>query len=59
MPANPIAARRRALEHAMLACYELIDRFRKELAELEAKSVNTEAQRAAVGGPTGAQSSTD
>ena len=40
MPANPIAARRRALERAMLTCYELIERFRKELAELEAKSAN-------------------
>lgn len=41
MPANLVAERRHSLERAMLACYELIDRFRKELAELEAKSANT------------------
>lgn len=32
------AIRRRALERALLACYELIDRFRRELAALDAGS---------------------
>lgn len=36
MPADAIDIRRRALERALLACYELIDRFRRELAELDA-----------------------
>mgnify|MGYP000735795592 CR=1 FL=1 len=37
MPADAIDIRRRALERALLACYELIDRFRRELAELDAR----------------------
>jgi hypothetical protein len=36
MPADATASRRRALERALLACYELIDKFRRELAELDA-----------------------
>ncbi len=36
MPADTIDIRRRALERALLECYELIDRFRRELAELDA-----------------------
>jgi hypothetical protein len=30
-------ARRRVLEQGLLACYEIIDRIRKELAELQPK----------------------
>lgn len=37
MTSKEINARRRLLEKALLACYELIDRFRTELAELAKK----------------------
>lgn len=35
MKKNAIEARRRVLERGLIACYEVIDRIRKELAELE------------------------
>ena len=36
MSPKDIAARRRVLEHGLLACYEIIDRCRREMAELDA-----------------------
>lgn len=34
MSLKSIEARRRVLERGLIACYEIIDRIRKELAEL-------------------------
>ncbi len=38
-----VAARRRVLERGLIACYEIIDRIRRELAELDAKKGATHA----------------
>lgn len=48
MTAKAIEARRRVLERGLIACYEIIDRIRKELAELDRRRA---ALSPADGGP--------